>query len=74
MQYNYTREHQLPIVMELTYEDLHVIHKMTKFLLELEEKPTDIYNGDIRKLHRESLEALAKVADAATHIFTAPAE
>lgn len=69
MQYNYTREHQLPVVVELTYEDLQIIRKLTKFIMGLEQRPEDVYLGDIRKLHREAGEAIDKVADAASYAF-----
>jgi hypothetical protein len=69
MNYNYTREHQLPVVMELTYEDLQLIQKMTELVIGMETAPDGIYKGDARKLGREAAEALNKVASAVKYAF-----
>jgi len=69
MKYEYTREHLMPIVMELTYEDLRNIQKMAKHLLELETMPEGLWKGDVRKLEREAREALEKMNDAMAYAF-----
>jgi t-SNARE complex subunit (syntaxin) len=74
MNYNYTREHQLPIVMELTYEDLQLIQKMAKLVIDMETTPDGIYKGDARKMAREVTEALNKVANAVKYAFPSTEE
>jgi len=73
MKYEYTREHMMPIVAELTYEDLQLIQRMAKVILDMEELPKDhgyMYKGDIRKLEREAGEALNAASRAARSTFT----
>ena len=53
MKYEHTREHMLPVIVELTYEDLLNLRKMAKVLLDMETLPNDhgyMYKGDIRRL------------------------
>ena len=69
MQYQYTREHLLPIVMEMTYEDLQLIQRVAKCFLDMEDKPDGIWAGDMRKLERETREAMNRVADATSFAF-----
>jgi hypothetical protein len=69
MKYEYTREHLMPIVMELTYEDLRNIQKMAKYFLELETMPDGFWKGDTRKLEREVCDAIDKVASATAYAF-----
>lgn len=69
MKYNYTREHMLPIVVELTYEDLTLIQRMAKHIMDMETAPDGIYKGDVRSLDREVTEALEKVAIAVRCAF-----
>jgi hypothetical protein len=72
MQYNYTREHMLPVVVEMTYEDLKLIQRMAKSFLDMEKLPEDhgyMYKGDIRKLEREVVETLDRVATATSYAF-----
>ena len=74
MQYNYTREHQLPVVVELTYEDLQLIQRMAKLVIDMETTPDGIYKGDARKLDREVTEALNKVSIAVRCAFPSTEE
>jgi hypothetical protein len=74
MQYSYTREHQLPVVVELTYEDLTLIQKMAKLVIDMETAPDGIYKGDARKLDREVTEALNRVASAVKFAFPSTEE
>ena len=72
MKYEHTREHMLPVIVELTYEDLRLLRKMTKSFLDMETLPDDhgyMYIGDIRKLEREVTEALDKVAKSVRYSF-----
>ena len=72
MKYEYTREHMMPIMVELTYEDLQLIQRMVKVLLDMEELPKDhgyLYKGDMRKLEREAAEALNAAGRAARTTF-----
>jgi hypothetical protein len=69
MKYEYTREHMMPIVMELTYEDLQLIQRVAKCFLDMEEKPEGIWAGDMRKLEREAREAMDKVSSATAYAF-----
>ena len=69
MKYEYTREHMMPVVMELTYEDLQLIQKMAKLVIDMETAPDGIYKGDARKIAREAAEALNKVASAVKYAF-----
>lgn len=69
MKYGYTREHMLPIAMEVTLEDLRILQKMTKHLLEKEELPDDMYKGDIRKVDREITETLKRIDEAMAYAF-----
>ena len=74
MKYEYTREHMMPIVMELTYEDLQLIQKMAKHFIELETMPDGIWKGDARKMDREVTEALNKMAQAVKYAFPSTEE
>lgn len=74
MKYEYTREHMMPVVMELTYEDLRTIQKMAKHFIEMETMPDNIWRGDMRKLDRDVAEALDKVASATAYAFPKPTE
>jgi hypothetical protein len=69
MKYEYTREHLLPVMVELTYEDLRNIQKMAKHFIELETMPDGLWKGDMRKLEREVSEAMDKVASATSYAF-----
>jgi NTP pyrophosphatase (non-canonical NTP hydrolase) len=69
MKYEYTREHLLPVMVELTYEDLQLIQKMTKYFIALETMPDNIWRGDMRKLEREVGEVMDRVANTASYVF-----
>ena len=73
MKYEYTREHMMPVLVELTYEDLQLLQKMAKSFLDMEKLPDEhgyMYKGDIRKLEREAAEALNAAGRAARSTFT----
>jgi hypothetical protein len=74
MQYNYTREHMLPISVDLTYEELQLIQKMAKLVIDMETTPDGIYKGDARKIDREVTEALNRVAMAVRGAFPSSIE
>jgi hypothetical protein len=72
MKYEHTREHMLPVIVELTYEDLLNLRKMAKVLLDMETLPNDhgyMYKGDIRRLEREATDAINKVAQSVKYSF-----
>jgi hypothetical protein len=72
MKYEHTREHMLPVIVELTYEDLLNLRKMAKVLLDMETLPDDhgyMYKGDIRRLEREATDAINKVAQSVKYSF-----
>jgi hypothetical protein len=72
MKYEHTREHMLPVIVELTYEDLLILRKMAKVLLDMETLPDDhgyMYKGDIRRLEREATDAINKVAQSVKYFF-----
>ena len=72
MKYEHTREHMLPVIVELTYEDLLLLRKMAKVLLDMETLPDDhgyMYKGDIRRLEREATDAINKVAQSVKYSF-----
>ena len=72
MKYEHTREHMLPVIVELTYEDLLILRKMAKVLLDMETLPDDhgyMYKGDIRRLEREATDAINKVAKSVKYSF-----
>ena len=74
MKYEHTREHMLPIIVELTYEDLLLLRKMAKSFLDMETLPDDhgyMYKGDIRRLEREATDAINKVAQSVKYSFPA---
>jgi hypothetical protein len=72
MKYEYTREHMLPIMVEVTYQDLCNIQKMAQHFIDLETMPDNIWKGDMRKLEREVREAMDKVASATSCAFPNP--
>jgi hypothetical protein len=74
MQYSYTREHQLPVVVELTYENLCTIQKMAKHFIEMETMPDGMWKGDMRKLDRDVTETLNRVANAVKYAFPSTEE
>jgi hypothetical protein len=74
MKYEYTREHLLPVMVELTYEDLQLIRKMAKLVIEMETAPDGIYKGDARKIDREVTDALNKVSSAVQYAFPSTEE
>ena len=74
MKYEYTREHMMPVVMELTYEDLLLIQKMAKLVIDMETSPDGIYKGDARKIDREVTEAIDKMANAVKYFLPSPKE
>jgi hypothetical protein len=58
--------------VELTYEDLLILRKMAKVLLDMETLPDDhgyMYKGDIRRLEREATDAINKVAQSVKYSF-----
>jgi len=66
MKYEHTREYMLPVMVELTYEDLTLIQRMAKNLLDMEKLPEEhghMYKGDVRRLEREARDAINKVSD-----------
>lgn len=72
MQYQYTREHMVPAVVELTHEELLTIQKMAKHLLALETMPEGLWKGDVRGLEQGVTEALGKMAKALHYAFPRP--
>ena len=73
MKYEHTREYLLPVMVELTYEDLQLIQRMAKVLLDMEKLPDEhghMYKGDVRRLEREAREAINKVADTMKSNYT----
>lgn len=73
MKYEHTREYLLPVMVELTYEDLQLIQRMAKSLLDMEKLPDEhghMYKGDVRRLEREAREALNNVADVMNSGYT----
>ena len=75
MKYQNTCEHLLPVMIELTYEDLTLIQRMAKNLLDFEKLPEDhgfMFKGDIRKLEREARDALNKVSEIMSSSYNYP--
>lgn len=75
MKYQHTCEHLLPVMVELTYEDLTLIQRMAKNLLDLETLPEEhgfMFKGDIRKLEREARSALNAVSDNMSSNYSYP--
>ena len=75
MKYQHTCEHLLPVMIELTYEDLTLIQRMAKNLLDFEKLPEDhgfMFKGDIRKLEREARDALNKVSEIMSSSYNYP--
>jgi hypothetical protein len=62
MQYEYTREHMMPVVIEVSHQDLQLIQKMAQHFVDLETMPEGIYKGEARRMEREATEALRRVA------------
>lgn len=72
MKYEHTREHMLPVIVELTYEDLLLLRKVFKSFLDIETLPDAhgyIYKGDVRKFEREVSEAINKVGQSVKYAF-----
>ena len=74
MNYNYTVDHKLPVIVELTYADLLLIQKMAKLVIEMETAPDGLYKGDARQIDREVTEALNKVSSAVKYAFPSTEE
>jgi hypothetical protein len=75
MKYEHTREYMLPVMVELTYEDLTLIQRMAKNLLDMEKLPEEhgyMYKGDVRRLEREAREAINKVSDTMSAGYSFP--
>jgi hypothetical protein len=75
MKYEHTREDLLPVVMELTYEDLTLIQRMAKNLLDFEKLPEEhgfMFKNDIRRLEREARDALNKVSEIMSSNYSYP--
>jgi hypothetical protein len=75
MKYEHTREYMLPVMVELTYEDLTLIQRMAKNLLDFEKLPEEhgfMFKGDIRKLEREARDALNKVSEIMSSNYNYP--
>ena len=72
MKYEHTREHMLPVIMELNYEDLLLIRKLAKNVLDMETLPEEhgyMFKGDIRRLEREATDAINRVAQSVKYSF-----
>lgn len=69
MQYEYTREHMMPVVIEVSYQDLQLIQKMSQHFIDLELMPEGIYKGEARRMEREATEALRRVARSVKSAF-----
>jgi hypothetical protein len=56
MKYEHTREHMLPVIVELTYEDLLILQRWPRSSSTWRKLPRSrhMYKGDIRKLEREA--------------------
>ena len=74
MQYEYIREHTLPIVVEVSYQELQIIQKMAQHFVDLETAPEGIYKGDARKIDREVTEVLSRVASTVKYAFPSTEE
>jgi hypothetical protein len=69
MKYEHTREHMMPVIVELAYKDIQLIQQMAKALLELEETPSGMYKGEIRTIEREAGEVLSSVSSYMQYAF-----
>ena len=69
MKYEHTREHMMPVIVELAYKDIQLIQQMAKALLELEETPSGMYKGEIRTIEREAGEVLSSVSSQMQYAF-----
>ena len=74
MKYEHTREYLVPVVVEVTYEDLRTIQKMTKYFLDLETLPDNMWKGDIRRLDRGTNDALEHANRSIAYTFPKPAD
>jgi hypothetical protein len=63
MKYEHTREHMLPVLVELTYEDLRNIRRMARHFIELETMPDGLWKSDMRRLELEARDAINNVAE-----------
>jgi hypothetical protein len=69
MKYEHTREHMMPVIVELSYKDIQLIQQMAKARLEQEETPSGLYKGEIRTLEREAGEVLSSVSSFMQYAF-----
>lgn len=64
MKYFFTKETMIPLMVEMTYQDVANIQKLADVFLALETKPTSVCEGDIRRLRDEAVDAMSKAASA----------
>jgi hypothetical protein len=72
MNYQFTKDAMLPVVVELTYEDVCNIKKLAELFLDMETKPEGFWVHDIRKLHADAKDVMAKAAEAASYAYPKP--
>ena len=72
MKYQYTREHMVPAVMEVTHDELRTIQKMVRHMLALETMPEGLYKCDLRGIEQGVTEALENITLALHYAFPRP--
>ena len=74
MRQSYNRERAMPIILEVTFEELRQIEKLAKAVMGQEELPEGIWQSELRDLLEGVQGAIKEAArDAASH-FTCYAE
>ena len=69
MRQRYNLERSMPVVLEVTCDDLRLIEKLAKAVMEQEDMPDGIWKSDLRDLLESVQGAIKEVASDAASYF-----
>ena len=73
MRHRYNLERSMPVVLEVTFDELHLIENLAKAVIGQEDMPDGIWKSDLRNLLENVQGAIKEVtSDAAQHFAGVP--
>jgi hypothetical protein len=70
MRQRYNLERAMPVVLEVTFDELRLIENLAKAVIELEDMPKGVWKSELRDLLEGIQGAIKEVAEDATCHFT----
>jgi len=70
MRQRYNLERSMPVVLEVTFDELRLIENLAKAVIEQEDMPNGVWKSELRDLLKSVQGAIKEVAEDATRHFT----